>query len=347
MGILKPPISELEMKKLTLSKLRKEYISLAQDYIKILDCDWLYCHKCNTYLPQNSFYKDVRFKSGVFPVCKSCLLQMVEQRKTEKSKPNETKDSVKKVLMMMDKPYFESTYESVKKTVANNPKKTSVSSPFGRYISMMNSMPQFLGKKWEDGDIYSDGALSASTEEIKKKTIKRFGAGLSNEDYLFLQDEYEDWVSRYECKTKAQEELFERLSFKKLEIFKATRKGASTKELDESFQKLMNTANITPKQNSLDILSEGMNLGQLIEKWEDSDPLPETDPELRDVDHIAEYIEVFFKGHLAKMLNLKNPLQRIYEGFMKKLTVDKPEYSEEEDSEELYEKIFGHKGEDG
>lgn len=347
MAILKPPKSELEMKKLTLSKLRKEYTALAQDYIKLLDCDWLYCHKCNTFLPNNNFYKDSRFNSGVFPVCKSCLLKMVEQRKYDKDKPNETKDSVKKVLLMMDKPYYDSTYESVKKTVSNNPKGRSLASPFGKYISMMNSLPQFLGKTWADGDVAGDDGNIGTGEEIKKRTIKRFGAGLSNEDYLFLQDEYEDWVSRYECKTKAQEELFERLCFKKLEIFKATRKGASTKELDESFQKLMNTANITPKQNSLDILSEGMNLGQLIEKWEANDPLPETDPELKDVDHIAEYIEVFFKGHLAKMLNLKNPLQRIYEGFMKKLTVDKPEYSEEEDSEELYEKIFGHKGEDG
>ena len=67
---------------------------------------------------------------------------------------------------------------------------------------------------------------------------------------------------------------------------------------------------------------------------------------LADVDKIGLYIDVFFKGHMAKLLNLKNPLQRIYENFMKKYTVTKPEYDEESDSEELFDKIFGRSEED-
>ena len=37
------------------------------------------------------------------------------------------------------------------------------------------------------------------------------------EDYIFLENEYQDWITRYECNTKAQESIFERLSFKKWE----------------------------------------------------------------------------------------------------------------------------------
>ena len=40
------------------------------------------------------------------------------------------------------------------------------------------------------------------------------------------------------------------LWFKKLEIRRATIQGKPTKDLDESYQKLMSTANITPRQNS-------------------------------------------------------------------------------------------------
>ena len=40
------------------------------------------------------------------------------------------------------------------------------------------------------------------------ETIRFFGNGYTNEDYEFLQSQYDDWTTRYECNTKAQEELF-------------------------------------------------------------------------------------------------------------------------------------------
>ena len=46
---------------------------------------------------------------------------------------------------------------------------------------------------------------------------------------MFLENEYQDWITRYECNTKAQETIFERLAFKKWEINKATKAGQNTK----------------------------------------------------------------------------------------------------------------------
>lgn len=34
----------------------------------------MYCHKCNTFLSSDSFYSDKRYASGVFPICKKCLI---------------------------------------------------------------------------------------------------------------------------------------------------------------------------------------------------------------------------------------------------------------------------------
>ena len=61
------------------------------------------------------------------------------------------------------------------------------------------------------------------------------------------------------------------------------------------------------------------------------------------IDRIGLYIEVFFKGHLSKMMGLKNGFSSLYDRFMAKYTVRKPEYQEEADSEELFDKIFGSK----
>ena len=41
------------------------------------------------------------------------------------------------------------------------------------------------------------------------------------------------------------------------------------------------------------------------------------------------------------MMGLKNGFSKLYEQFMKKYTVEKPEYDDDEDNEALFDAIFG------
>ena len=176
---------------------------------------------------------------------------------------------------------------------------------------------------------------------VTHKVRKFFGEGFDEKDYEFLWEQYLDWTERNEVEGKSQEELVKRLCFKQLEIYKATRTGANTKDLDASFQNLLNSANLSPKQ----IVSDEQDVhsfGQLIQKLENTRPVAEIDEELKDVDKIGLYIDVFFKGHLAKMMGLKNGLSRLYTKFMKKYTVEKPEYKDDETNEALFDAIFGN-----
>ena len=66
------------------------------------------------------------------------------------------------------------------------------------------------------------------------------------------------------------------------------------------------------------------------------------DEELKDVDKIGWYIDVFFKGHLSKMMGLKNSYSKMYEDEMAKYKVDKPEY--ENDDEALFDAVFNKGG---
>lgn len=50
-------------------------------------------------------------------------------------------------------------------------------------------------------------------------------------------------------------------------------------------------------------------MGTLIQKYEETRPLPEIDPELADVDKIGTYIDAFYRGHASKMLGLKIDFQ--------------------------------------
>ena len=135
--------------------------------------------------------------------------------------------------------------------------------------------------------------------------------------------------------------LFKRICFKQLEIDKAQKAGRETKELDKTLQELMGSLSVKPSQKNSNSLTETMTFGQLIDKWEQEKPIPEPDEEFKDVDKIGLYIDVFFKGHLSKMMGLKNAFSALYERFIAKYTFKKPEYDEDVDSEVLFDKIFG------
>lgn len=352
MANFKAALTPEEIKHLGVTKVREAYTVLAEDYNRIFDRKYLICPMCgNPQRAEEAFYKDDRFVVHRFPVCKRCLQKMVEQRKNDKEEPNETKESVMRVLQILDLPYLDDTYESCVKGAADGLKEKNRRSPFATYIVMMLSLPQYKGKTWKDSEFPPD-YKSEDEEQINensrtlKQAKKRFGDGYSNSDLIFLENEYQDWIKRYACESKAQELLFKRICFKELEIEKAQRNGKDTKDLDKTLQELMGSMSLKPNQNNSNALTEAKTFGQLIQKWEEEKPIPEPEGEFKDVDKIGLYIDVFFKGHLSKMMGLKNAFSAMYDNFIKKYTVTKPEYDEDSDSEEIFNQIFGSKYED-
>lgn len=218
-----------------------------------------------------------------------------------------------------------------------------------QWIVICRSLNDYSQKTYKDSEFSVDDIENNPEEDVKivQKTLraakKRFGTDYSNEELMFLENEYQDWISRYDCLQKAQEETFQNLSILKLMKRNAIKKGASTKDLDYSYQQWLDTGNLKPKQNTLDTFSDAQTMGTLIQKYEETRPLPDIDPELADVDKIGTYIDAFYRGHASKMLGLKNRFSNIYERVMAKYTVNPPSYDEESDSEILFDKIFGSK----
>lgn len=337
---------EQEIKALSISNVRKEYLKLAEAYNKIIDNNVLKCPVCNEFISTyEGFYTDKRYATGYFPECKKCVRAQVEQRANSKQEPNETVESVQKMLQKMDLPYIDDLYKAQCKIVADASAEKNRHSAFAAYLVPIKSLPQYVGKTWKDSEFALDDDTNPDYEQKEvKKTIKagkkRFG-NYPNEDLMFLENEYQDWTTRYTCESKAQELLFKRICFKELEIDKAHKAGKDTKELDKTLQELMSSLSVKPSQKNSNALTESMTFGQLIDKWEQEKPIPEPEEEFKDVDKIGLYIDVFFKGHLSKMMGLKNAFSALYERFIAKYTVKKPEYDEDVDSEVLFDKIFG------
>lgn len=316
-------------------------------YGKIMDGNLVYCHGCNEFHASNNFYNDKRFASGLYPLCKKQLTELAtDYDKKEKIRVDNREKTIK-VFQMLDIPFIDSVYQSALQTTQEAVGEKNRATAFQHTLTIIKSLPQYKGMTFKDSDfgdsLYTDLDTAEETkknEKIIKKGRKRFG-NYPSDDLLFLENEYEDWITRYECNTKAQESIFERLSFKKWEINKATKNGQPTKDLDKTYQELLSTANITPRQTGMDAFADAQTMGTLLQKWEETRPLAEIDEELRDVDKIGLMIDVFYRGHAAKMVGIKNAFTRLYEKVMSKYTVKPPTYEDEEESEKLFDKIFG------
>lgn len=351
MANLRPAKTEEEVKKMGVADVRIEYNKMATDYNKIVNREVLLCPVCGDFIKSDTgFYMDKKYATDRFPICKQCLMAMVEQRKNknDNKEPNETKESVQRVLQLMDRVYDDAFYNECVKGALDEVNEKMRHSAFATYITSIASLPQWKGKTWKDSN-FGEAAMSVDEEETRiiQKTVKsgrkRFGNNFTDEELMFLENEYQDWITRYECNNKGQEEVFENLSLIKLLKKKAIARGESTKDLDKQQQDWLDAGKLKPKQNSTDALSDAQAFGTLLQKWEETKPLPEIDEDLKDVDKIGLYFDVFFRGHTCKMLGIKNAFSNIYERVIGKYTVTKPEYSEEEDSETIFAKVFGTK----
>lgn len=219
------------------------------------------------------------------------------------------------------KEYVRRTYTAQKRGKTFD---TYLDSLNGTKITNISEMEEFNNN--EDDDCLSED------------TIRFFGLGYSKEEYNFLQSEYDDWANRYECQTKAQEELFKNLSLTQLKIQQATNQGTDIGKLMETFNKLLDNANISPKRTDDNLTKDSQCLGSLIKKWEENQPIPEPNPEWKDVDGIVKYVTVYFLGHLCKMIGIKNTYSKLYDEEMQKYRVERPEY--EDDDEALFDSVF-------
>lgn len=347
MAFLKQPKSDEDVKRLTLSGIKKAYSEIASDYNKILEGDYLYCGKCNSFLSRETFYSSNDYASGKFPVCKKCLMLMATDYDKKSNTYTDNKEKTKNVLHFLDLPFIESTYNSALSSVQAEVNEKNRATAWQQYITMVQSLPNWRGMRWKDSEFedFSEDNGGMSARKPRKETYKLFGAGFNNEDYLFLQDQYDDWKNRTQVDSKSQETYIVQICFKQLEIWKAQKSGRDTDKLVKSLNDLMNGANLMPRQNVGNAATDSLTFGQLIEKWELERPIPTPAPEFQDCDNIGKYLRVFFAGWLGKAVGLKNAYTEECEEYISQYSVKKPEYREDDESDDIYGVLFGKDGE--
>lgn len=336
----------------------------------ILKVSEIYCLCCGEKKDIDTYYTSdsLQYRAyGRIPYCKDCIDKMYQGYLDEFNRLQYTnceKRAVQRLCMVLDLYYSDEMYNTAfsdhQKAVVKFDNKDL---KFITYYMKNVKMYQYRKRNYNTtiNDEYKQMKDDQKTmsmfngndekqQEVVSKAVKFFGRGLSDDEYLFLQNEYEDWTSRHECQTKAQEELIKQICFTQLALFKSVRSGedSKAKDLNTTLMKQMDAAKLQPKQNKGETVAETQTFGTLIEEWETHDPIPEVDEELKDVDKIGLFLDVFFRGHLAKMMGLKNGVSKYYDEYMKQFTVNKPSAykgnNDEniDDSEAIFDALFGN-----
>ena len=170
---LKPALSEEEVRKTGVAQISQAYKNLAKDYNRILDGKLCYCHHCNEFRAADSFYTDKTYSSGLFPICKKCLIEMACDYDKKANQYYDNREKTMDVLKMMNLPYIDSLYQSALTSTAEDIQDKHRNTAWSQYIVMVKSLFQYKGKTWKDSELPADyldkdeeGENSVEKEEI-------------------------------------------------------------------------------------------------------------------------------------------------------------------------------------
>jgi hypothetical protein len=291
------------------------------------------CTRCGSIKKLNAtnFYKSYSelFKNNGdsrMCICKDCVIELAEQFKT---RFNSDTRGLYEMCKLLDVYYIKSLYESAIEQASKNNKKDS--NPYSIYFQKVNSLPQYAKKTFIDSEPFNKVLDNEEiAEDIGRDIVDFWGDGLSQRDYDFLEREFKNLTSRYECDSYAQELLFKEIAFQTLDIRNKRKEGKDVSKEVKTLQDLLGSANIKPAQENASMASEQVTFGTLIKKYENEQPVPEPLPEWMTADWIRKYVVVWFFGNLCRMMGKVNPFQDEYEKEMDNYTVkvDVDEYEE-------------------
>lgn len=341
------PLSDNEVNKMTVVNLRTAYKKLADFCRKILNGNIVYCSHCGQWKSRTAFYSsDISADHLEHYACKECILDECTDydKKTEIRTDNREKtiETFKRLNWYFDEGIYNDQLQSLSEQTGEKVRSTAVQ----QWIVICRSLNDYKLLKFKDSvflDSDDESIQLTSKRKPRKEIIKLFGYGFITEDYLYLQDQYDDWCARTQVDSKSQQTYIVRICFKLLDIYKAQKAGKDTDKLDKSLNELLAAANLQPRQNVGNAATDSLTFGQLIERWEETSPIPEPSEEFKDVDHISKFLKVWFKGALSRSLNLDNGYSKEYDDYIAQYTVRPPEYIGEDggENESQYEKIFG------
>lgn len=318
------------------------------------------CKKCGTaysrakgYFPTN--YGELYKGGGSLPYCRDCVDKLFEKYLKEAASPM---DAVRQVCRKLDLYWNQAAFADVEKRNTTRTIMTSYMQKIAQIKYAGKSYDDTLREEnalwvWPNFFKYAEQKAKEGADENSRvdegeadvpEDVRAFwGPGYNGEMYLDLEQRRKYWMDRYPEGTvleAGEEAILRQICILEISINKDRADGKNVDKSVTTLNALLGSANMKPSQKKdSDTGLDGIPFGVGIAWCEKYRPIPEPDPELADVDNVIRYIEVWLKGHLSKMLGLKNTYSKLYEEEIAKYTVDKPEY-DGEDEETVFNEVF-------
>lgn len=284
---------------------------------------------------------------GYMPYCRDCVDEMYD---AYMAVCKDQKTATRQMCRKLDLYWNEDAYEYASLRAANRTMMTA-------YIARIN-MVNCAGKSYDDTLIEEDSLWTFDT--IKTKVIYQaesseeieidpaladfWGSDFAPDFIQKLDKRYRDWTEGQDDLDKGSISLFKQICILEETIARDAAAGKPVDKNMNTLNTLLGSLNLKPVQKKDDPSVGNIDnspMGVWIRRFENERPIPEPDPELRDVDKIIHYIQVFFLGHLAKMLGKTNVYSKMYEDEIARLRVEDPGLSGEyEDDEDFFEARF-------
>lgn len=199
--------------------------------------------KCERELGENNFYNSNSplFPNGKANLCKKCIQDMID---------SENIQTIYDVLQMLDLPFLYQYWVSAKNKNPNN--------PWGAYIRMCNSgLNEFKGKRYKDSSFDGDGnnqrcnANTFSFDDIErdllnefrptKDMLLRWGTKYVAEQYIRLENFYNDMKEKNNIETPQEEDYLKKLAVISMKMDEELENGnySQAKSLGDLFSKYM------------------------------------------------------------------------------------------------------------
>lgn len=297
------------------------------------------CGKEQSLINYYNSYREEYSSIGKAPYCKKCLQTMIIDTNTEKI----TIEKLKSVLKILDLPFVNSLYVEV---MSNE--KTNNSNMLGRYIKQIGLKPEIKTSTYADSVIFEireEQIKNSKIEEIKEKEvteeIKRFwGRGLENQDYLDLQEMFENFTKSEEHMDFKKESDYKDLCIYQLQKSKMQFDFDSIPKV-EKLQKMIDTLSdnlgIQAIQKQQEFDNNKFVLGLVTRYYEDikKDYIRRWVEDLGNIDPLMDIIQTDYIGGLGSALGINNPLVLEAKERINKYSVKLEEYFEEYKEKEV------------
>lgn len=280
-------------------------------------------------------------------ICNHCVDELFEHYKA--ALENEA-DAIHRICLKFDIYWNPEIYAMLSKTNTSQ-------SRIRAYISKSN-LWKYIGKTYDDtldeeyaakieagtptmnvADIYEKKSSSAEDAEeesivVPEETVRYWGTGFVPKVYIELEERRDYWMSQFPKGTvldPGEEALLRQICILEININKDLTAGNPIEKGISALNTLLGSMNIKPSQKK-EAEDNAVPFGCEIAKFEEENPIPEPDPEFEDVDGIRKKIMAWFLGPLCKTVGVKNKYNKYFDEEIKKYTVEKPEYDDEDDN---------------